>query len=122
MWFSGVCFVGFSLPCGFFLVSLSERFLSCVFFALLLSVTRILETYEFLDFLWLLRCVYLRLNGSPLLVSIIATSPSLLSSFELSFLYVLVCDFFMRVSNILRLVQREPDTLRYCILRVLLSC
>lgn len=75
------------------------------FFALLLSVTRILETCEFLGFLWLLRCMYLRLNGSPLLVSIMATSPSLLSSFELSFLYVLVCDFFMRVSNILRLVQ-----------------
>lgn len=83
---------------------------------------RILETCEFLGFLWLLRCVYLRLNGSPLLVSIMATSPSLLSSFELSFLYVLVCDFFMRVSNILRLVQHDPDTLRYCILRVLLSC
>lgn len=66
---------------------------------------RILETCEFLGFLWLLRCMYLRLNGSPLLVSIMATSPSLLSSFELSFLYVLVCDFFMRVSNILRLVQ-----------------
>lgn len=92
------------------------------YFALLLSVTRILETCEFLGFLWLLRCMYLRLNGSPLLVSIMATSPSLLSSFELSFLYVLVCDFFMRVSNILRLVQQDPDTLRYCILRVLLSC